>query len=166
MSTATATKNAKAAAPAATEVKISDAVNTLAGIYEKGIKIEDGKAVFEDGLIDNNLPEDVSVAQIKRMQKVRGEIVAAATLALSRKSMPVLAKNKALERIEGQFKIGNDKVDLGFERQREFNDGKGGKILKHGYVSIGYTATGATNAGEFKKVRQVISDEAKSLFGS
>lgn len=169
MTTATASKTAAPAkndkAPAAAPA-ISEAVKTLANIYEKGIAVaKDGTVTVEEGLIENNLPEDLSLAQIKRVQKHRGEVVAALSLALSHAALPVMGKNKELAKVETSVKIGNDKLDLALEREREFNDGKGGKLLKHGYLSVGYTATGATNAGEFKKVRAQIADEAAALFG-
>lgn len=165
MSTATATKPDKKKAETTSEIKVSEAVNTLAGIFETGIKVEkDGNVTVEDGLIENNLPEDLSMAQIKRVQKHRGEVVAALTLAVSRKALPVLNKNKDLDKVHTSVKIGGDKLDVAIERQREFNDGNGGKVMKYGYASIGYTASGATNAGDFKKVRAIVADEAKALF--
>lgn len=167
MTTATANKNAaKTDNKDKTAPVISEAVKTLSGIYEKGITVaKDGTPQIADGLIEDNLPEDMSIATIKRSQKVRGEVVAALSLALANKGLPVMAKNKELDKVAASFKFGNDKIDLAVEREREFNDGNGGKLKKFGYLSVGYTATGATNAGEFKKVRAVIADEAQTLFG-
>lgn len=165
MSTATANKTASKT-DAAGEVKIGDAVKTLAGIFEKSITVaKDGAVTIEDGLIEANLPDDLSMAQIKRMQKHRGEVVAALSLALANKALPVMGKNKDLDKVHTSVKIGGDKLDLSLDRSREFNDGNGGKITKFGYLGVGYTATGATNAGEFKKVRTHIAEEARSLFG-
>lgn len=165
MTTATATKNA-AAKTDKPAVQISEAVQTLAGIYQKGLTVaKDGTVSVEDGLIENNLPENLDLATIKKVQKHRGEVVAAMSLALSRAAMPVIAKNKDLDKVHTSVKIGGDKLDVAIERNREFGDGNGGKVQKAGYISIGYTATGATNAGEFKKVRAVIADEAAELFG-
>lgn len=166
MSTATATKTGKKSDAPVTEHKYSDAVKTLAEIYKPGISFaKDGTPTIADGLIESNLPEDVTMAQIKRGQKVRSEIVSALSLAMWEKGKGVLTENPELPRIEASFKFGNDKIDLGLERQREFNDGSGGKVVKYGHLSVGYTATGATNAGDFKKVRTAISDEAQKLFG-
>lgn len=167
MTTATATKPAAKNNDAATKpTGPSEAIKTLASIYETGITVaKDGTPQIADDLIENNLPDDMPLATLKRSQKVRGEVVAALGLALSNKGLPVLAKNKELDKVAASFKFGGDKIDLAIEREREFNDGKGGKLKKQGYLSVGYTATGSTNAGEFKKVREYISSEAATLFG-
>jgi hypothetical protein len=165
MTTATATK-APAKNTDKPAVVVGDAVKALAAVFQTGITVaKDGTVSLADGLIENNLPDDLTIGQIKKVQKHRGEVVAALSLALSHKALPLMDKNKELEKISTSIKIGGDKLDLAIEREREFNDGSGGKLKKYGYLSVGYTATGATNAGEFKKVRQVIADEAASLFG-
>lgn len=151
---------------------VSEATNTLGGVFAKSMRVEkpegDSKElniVIDGDLVADNLPDDVTLASIKRHQKLRGEMIAAGTLALAQVGLPALKKNKDAEKVHLSFKFGNDKIDLVQEREREFNDGQGGKIKKYGYVSLGYTATGATNAGEFKKARQIAAAEAEKLFG-
>lgn len=166
MTTATATKAPAKNDNGTTEIKVSEAVKNLAGVFEKSMKVDkDGTVTIDGDLIADNLPPELSMADIKRVQKHRGEVVAAAVLALGNKALPVMGKNKDLEKVSTSFKLGSDKIDLAIDREKQFNDGKGGKLTKHGYVSVGYTASGATNAGEFKKVRQIIADEAATLFG-
>ncbi|WJJ55184.1 hypothetical protein [Xanthomonas phage RTH11] len=165
MTAATATKK-NDSATAQPEIKISETVKSLSDVFAKSMKVEkDGTVVIEGDLVNDNLPTDLDAATIKRVQKHRGEVVAAATLALAQHGMKHLGKNKDADKVSVQFKIGQDKVDLAFERSREFNDGKGGKVTKHGYVSLGYTAAGATNTGDFKKAREQISREAAEIFG-
>lgn len=161
----------KAAAEKATPM-VSEAVNALGKVFAKSLKVvkREGDAreldvEIEGDLVADNLPDDVSVASIKRHEKIRSEMVAAGVRALTEVGLPALKKNKDAEKVHMSFKFGNDKIDLALEREREFNDGQGGKIKKYGYVSLGYTATGATNAGEFKKARQMAASEAEKLFG-
>lgn len=163
MTTATATKADKAdtALP-----QNSEAVKALASVFAKSITVEkDGTIKIEGDLVADNLPEELDLATIKRVQKHRSEVLAAAALALGEKGLPYLKKNKDAESIPLEFKIGADKVGLNLERSREFNDGKGGKLVKHGYISMSYTASGAGNSGELKKARQRIGDEASTMFG-
>lgn len=165
----TATKSApKAAATAAdaTDHKISAAVTTLSSLYAPSISVaKDGVVTIDGDIIHDNLPAEQSLASIKAHQKLRGEIVAALTDAAGPKAFQAMAKNKDLDRVVLSTKLGNDKIELAFERNREFGDGKGGKVVKHGYVNLGYTVSGATNAGDFKKVRAKLGDEAAKLFG-
>lgn len=166
MSTATATKNEKKTETVKAEPKISEAVHTLAKVFTGYMKADkDGAVVVSDNMVEDNLPEDLSVAIIRRVQKHRAEVVAAAALALSEVGLPVLKKNKDVEKAHTNFKIVGDKVELAIDREREIGDDKGGKVQKAGYLSLSYTATGATNAGEFAKVRKHISNEATALFG-
>lgn len=165
MTTATATK--AAAKPAETTTpQVSEATQALANVFAKSMTIEkDGTVKIEGDLIGDNLPAELDIATIKRVQKHRSEVLAAAALALGEKGLPYLKKNKDADGVELTFKIGADKVGLNLERSREFNDGKGGKILKQGYIAMSYTASGAGNSGELKKARQRVGDEAAALFG-
>lgn len=163
----TATKPAKtAAANDAVEYKISEATNTLGSLYAKHLTVnKDGSVAIEGDVVHDNLPEDMTLASIKAHQKYRGQVVAALTAGLGEKALPILAKNPGLDKVTMSTKFGNDKIELSVERSREFGDGKGGKVVKPGYVNLGYTVSGATNAGEFKNVRARLGDEAKKLFG-
>ncbi|QVD49088.1 hypothetical protein LUCX_18 [Xanthomonas phage vB_XciM_LucasX] len=164
MSTATATKKTPAAAT--TEVKISDAVRTLADLVSTQITIDkDGVATVPADFYESTLPENLTIQQVKAVQKHRGEVVSAVALALGEKALPIMKKNTGLDKATVGFKVGNDKSEVAVHRSREFGDGKGGKVTKYGYTTIEYTASGATNAGDFKKVRQHTSDEFAKAFG-
>ncbi len=162
MTTATATKTDKVDAKPA----ISETVQALANVFKKSMTVEkDGTVKIEGDLIADNLPTDLTMADIKRVQKHRGEVVAAATLALGDLALTHMKKNKDSNQVTAAIKLGSDKVELAVDRSREFNDGKGGKLTKFGYVSVGYTASGATNAGEFKKARAFVADQYAETFG-
>ncbi len=163
MSTATATKTTDKTAD---KPVISEATQALANVFKKSMSIDkDGTVKIEGDLVADNLPTDLTMAEIKRVQKHRGEVVAAATLAIGELSLAHMKKHKDINQVAVAFKLGHDKVELAVDRSREFNDGKGGKLLKHGYVSVGYTASGATNSGEFKKARAIVADQYASEFG-
>lgn len=164
MTTATATKTAD---KADAKPVISEAVTALASVIKKSMTIEkDGTVKIEGDLVADNLPPDLTMADIRKVQKHRGEVVAATTIALGDLALAHMKKNKDANQVSVAFKVGNDKLELGVDRSREFNDGKGGKLTKFGYVSVGYTASGATNAGEFKKARAHVADQYAEVFGS
>lgn len=154
---------------AATEVKkstLSDATQSLADVIATSISKVSAEGVEGlDNIVEANLPPDLTMAEIKKVTKYRNQIIAATVDAARQKVLPVMAKDKDLTRVPISYKFGDDKVEMALEREREFNDGKGGKIKKYGYMNLSYTAKGTTNAGEFKKARQTLSDEAASLFG-
>ena len=163
MTAATATKNADADAK---PVALNDATQALADVIAKSITVaKDGTTSIDGDIVEANLPPDLTMADIKRVSKYRGQIVAATVDALRQTALPVMGKNKDIERVPVSFKFGDDSVDMTLERKREFNDGKGGKLVKHGYINLSYAAKGTSNAGEFKKARQRLSDEASALFG-
>lgn len=161
MTAATATK------PAADKaITLNDATQSLADVIAKSIKVaKDGTTTIDGDIVEANLPPDLTMADIKKVSKYRGQVIAATVDALRQTALPVLGKNKELERVPVSFKFGDDSIDMTLERRREFNDGKGGKLVKHGYVNLGYTAKGTSNSGEFKKARQRLADEAAALLG-
>ncbi len=158
-----------AATATATEVKksaLSDATQSLGDIIAKSVTKVSAEGVEGlDNIVEENLPPDLTMAEIKKVTKYRNQIIAGTVEGARQSVLPEMAKNKDLTRVPISFKFGDDKIDMAVEREREFNDGKGGKIKKYGYVNLSYTAKGTTNAGEFKKARQRLSDEAATLFG-
>lgn len=165
MSTATAEKKT-AEGQAKTVIGLNEANQALANAIAASITVNsDGTVVNDSDIVEANLPPDMTLADIKKHQKYRGQIMAAATDALRQKGLSVLAKNKDLDRVTMGFKFGDDQVELAVKRSQTFNDGKGGQITKYGYTSLGYTAKGTGNSGEFKKARDRLSDEAAKLFG-
>lgn len=160
------TATAKKAATAVPSFALNDATQNLADVIAKSMTVsKEGSVELDGDIVEANLPPDLTIQDIKKVSKYRGQIVAATVDALRQKVLPVMGKNKDLERVPVSFKFGDDSVGMILERQREFNDGKGGKILKKGYVNLSYTAKGTANSGEFKKARQRLSEEAEKLFG-
>lgn len=168
MSAATAEKKTEAK----NEIKApSDAIQALAAAIgstmtttiEKGAT--EAQVTLSGDPTEANLPEDLTMAQIKRTQDYRTHLVAAGSLANAQAGLKLMEKNKDLNTVSTSFKFGNDTIETTIHRQKEFNDGKGGKLVKPGYISASVTAKGVNNTGELAKVRNQISNEAKSLFG-
>jgi hypothetical protein len=165
MSTATETKKTTKAAAEDNPHGISDTVVSLAKLMQQSGELKDGKFELSADFVKDNLPPDVSEASFKRHSQVRAEFIAAGALALSNVAGQDFKKHKDHDTASLRFKLGRDTVDVDYDRVREFNDGKGGKVKKLGHVSVGFTAAGATPTGDLGKVRKHSNDEATRLFG-
>lgn len=165
MSTATAKKPATATAAAAEIVGMSDAGQALADLFASTMTVQGATITRDSDPVEANMPPELSTALIKKMQKFRGQVIAAETDALRQKALPEMAKDPSIKSISTSLKFGDDTIDIALERSREFNDGKGGRLVKNGYVNLSYTAKGTSNSGDFKKARTRLSDEATKLFG-
>ena len=164
MSTATAKK--PATAPAAVDtVALSEAGQALADLFAGTMTVKGATITRDSDPVEANMPPELSTALIKKMQKFRGQVIAAETDALRQKALPEMAKDASIKSIHTSLKFGDDTIDIALERSREFNDGKGGRLAKNGYINLSYTAKGTSNAGDFKKARTRLSEEATALFG-
>lgn len=165
MSTATETKKTAKADDAANPHNISDPTLSLSKLMQQSGELKDGKLELPADFVKDNLPPDVSETSFKRHQTVRAEFIAAGAHALASLTGPAMKKDKALDSTSLRFKLGRDTVDVDYDRRREFNDGKGGKIEKFGHVSVGFTAAGSNPTGDLGKVRKYANEEASRLFG-
>jgi hypothetical protein len=169
MSTATATASKKTTSTSAESkapAALKEGTQALANAIAASLSVaNDGTITFDGDVVEANLPPDLTIADIKKTQKYRTDLIAASVDALRQKALPVMGEHKEIERIEAAFKFGDDQVEVGVRRSQTFNDGKGGQVMKQGHVVIGYTAKGTGNSGEFKKARDLLAAEAATLFG-
>lgn len=165
MSTATETKKTAKAAAEDNPHGISEPVLSLSKLIQQSGELKDGKFELNADFVKDNLPPDITEASIKRHQSFRAELIAAGAHALATVAGADFKKHKDHSAASLRFKLGRDTIDVDYDREREFNDGKGGKIKKLGHVSVGFTAAGATPTGDLGKVRKHSNDEAARLFG-
>ena len=166
MTTATAPKKTTDKPAAKDPTALKDHTQALANAIASSLSVaKDGTISITGDIVEDNLPPDLTMADIKRVSKYRTDIIAAGVDALRQTGLPVMGKNAELERIELNFKFGDDPVGLSAKRSQTFNDGKGGQIIKKGHVVVAYTAKGTGNSGEFKRARELFAAEATALFG-
>lgn len=130
MSTATETKKSSKAAAEDNVHGISDTVLSLSKLMQQSGEYKDGKLELGADFVKDNLPPDVTEASMKRHTQVRTEWIAAGAHALASVAGPDFKKHKDHNTASLRFKLGRDTVDVDYDREREFNDGKGGKIKK------------------------------------
>lgn len=129
--------------------KVKPAVDALATILESGATIgESLSPIFASDAYEANLPPDlgVTMAQVIALHKYDNNFLAASGLAFGRLSNKQMVDNPTLERTEAEIKIGADKVDLAYLRQREVSDGNGGRKIQYGATVIKYRKTVHLNA--------------------
>lgn len=165
MSTATETKKTTKAAADDNVHGISEPVLSLSKLIQQSGELKEGKFELNADFVKDNLPPDITEASIKRHQAFRAELIAAGAHALATVAGQDFKKHKDHTAASLRMKLGRDTIDVDYDREREFNDGKGGKIKKLGHVSVGFTAAGATPTGDLGKVRKHSNDEAARLFG-
>lgn len=164
MSAAATEKKTEIKAPSDAILALAKAIGTtMTTNVEKGAA--EAQVTLSADPTDANMPEDLTMAQIKRTQDYRTHLVAAGSLANAEAGLKLMDKNKELNSVTTSFKFGNDTIETTVHRQKEFNDGKGGKLVKQGYISASVTAKGVSNSGELAKVRNQVNAEAKKLFG-
>jgi hypothetical protein len=100
---------------------------------------------------------------VERVQAFGNEIVSAAGLALGEVGIDHFKKHKGVDSLALGFAAGKDKVELSFDRQRQFPDGKGGQLTRNGVLSAKWSVAGASNKGSFKKVREHLAERAAAV---
>lgn len=149
--------------------------NIPAHIQELAAKIE-GKLVIDEQtgvagaldkeLVESMLPEGITLASIKSHQIAALDIADAASLALVRKALPVLEKNKDLDRVSlAKTRIGHDSFAAEALRQRKSRNPKTGEeIIKHGVLVASYNSGIGAKRGNFAKIAEAFNTEATSVF--
>lgn len=131
-----------------------------------------GLKVLKDGTVEK--PEELfekflegsghTLADIKKGQAIVGDFATALGNALGQQGLAVMAKDKSIEIIATEVKVGNDKIGAQLNQKQDVPDGKGGQTTIYGNLSMKYTAMGASNSrGEMKKVRTSLRNQAAKI---
>ncbi len=111
------------------------------------------------------LPENVTEEQVVRIRNHDTNFVAATNLAFGEESIPVLKKNKEIDSTNIHVDmLGKSHVAVEFNRKQSFPNMKekgGDPIVKYGTVSIEVHHAAGHNAGELKKVKNFLKEEAE-----
>lgn len=119
-----------------------------------------------------NLPEDITVEQIKTINKYNTEFTAAAGLAFGEVAVGVLKKNKDLDRANLTIPtVDRDTINMTFDRSKTYNDrsdgaAAGATVEKFGVLRVGFDQYAARGSvGELGKVRKSLAEQARKSFG-
>ena len=159
----------------ATAVELKEDTVNLGKIIKGTVKIEVsendpsmGLAIFEPDTYSKNLPEDISVETIEKLQRHDSLFASASNLAFGEACIDFAKKHPKIERISGTIPtVGKDNFELDFRRQAEYpklNGAPGEKTVKHAVVTIGHNTYSTRPVGELKKVKTYLADlGAKAL---
>lgn len=150
------------------KIALKDEIVSLAAKLEKEITLDkkSGVGSAKDDLYESNLPEDLTMAEVKKVSDYNTSFAAAGTLAFGNLSVAAMAGNKSLETTSIDIKMGvKDNLAIGVARTKEYANRLGGAdeiIVKHGEVTVGYKVRAGKNAGQLKAARQQIAELAAS----
>jgi hypothetical protein len=102
---------------------------------------EDGSPVLAADAYERNLAEGLTLEGRKAYEKNDNVFICASALAFGELSTDKMVANKDLEQTAARVTMGTANLDLGFKRSVEVSDGKGGRQVNQGAVSVKYRAT-------------------------
>lgn len=144
----------------------------LAGKVKEGLTIDNKTGIITaiPDLYTRLLPETVTKETIEALQAHNTRMVSATTLAVGEIAMPVLKKNKELEEASLKLSmVGKDAMNVTLARSRQVpsrnEDGTTGTQTKYGSVSVSIDEYSTGPRGDFKKVKQFLSEQAMTAFG-
>jgi len=156
-------------------MSINENVAVLAGkimaslVYDaetSSIKEEKKNSIFEA-----NLPQDLTMEVVKKVEGYKTEFVSAATYAIGQLAQKEIMADKKLNRIEATLAVGGDQLAVDYERSKQYAcalPGKGTeggeKITKFGVTTVAYTTKAGHNGGQLKIVRKELNELAAAAF--
>lgn len=154
--------------------EVKQHVQDMAKVLKKGMKVGDGGAITSEAdLYEQTLPEDLPMDTVKRVYGHTEDVVAAMTLATGQLGAEALKKNKKLDSVSSEMKIGkHGDISVGYLRSqtttvRNPSDPSqpARDVTKYGVTVPRVRTYAGKNRGELKKVRTQLSEEAEKLFG-
>lgn len=155
--------------------EVSQRVKDLAKSLKGEMTLKDGGAfVFKDEktAYENTLPEHLNMKTVDEVYKHNEDVTAALTLATGELGADALKKNKKLDGVTSELKIGKHAdISVGYLRSQEqripnFQDKSKPpeKVTRYGVTTTRIRTFAQKNKGELKKVRTQLSEQAEKLF--
>lgn len=120
---------------------IKDIVRTVAdNLKSDATYAEDGSPVLAADAYERNLAEGLTLEGRKAYEKNDNTFICAAALAFGELSTDKMVTTKELEQTAARVSMGGSNLDLGFKRSVEVSDGKGGRQINPGAVSVKFRA--------------------------
>lgn len=145
------------------KTNVSELATQLKAQMELGangvVTYKDPKTVYA-----TTLGEDLTMDQVNALHTHRDNVIAAQGLAVGQLAMEAFKKDKGLTQLSVEMKAGKDVMSSSIAKEKEYNDGKGGKITNYGVLSTRYEANGAGKRGQLKVVRDSLMAQAKDIW--
>ena len=104
---------------------------------------------------------ELTVESFKLHETHRANLIAAAGLAAGEIGLEAMKKDKKLEQVTFEMPVLKDSISVALQRSKEFPNAQGGDpIQKFGVLTSKYVVDANGNKGEYKKVRQHLSNLA------
>lgn len=140
----------------------------LSSTLKTGMSVgDDGVIKTEAGLYEKTLPEGLDMDTVKKVYGHTEDLTAALTLATGDLGEEVLKKNKKLDSVSSELKIGKHaEINVGYLRsqQRPKSVQDRTMVTQYGVTTARVKTFAQKNRGELKKVRTMLSDRATGLF--
>lgn len=144
--------------------KINENVTKLAEVIKGGLKIgAEGVAEVSPELFEKTLEgTELTVDQFKNTMAHRDNLIAATGLALGELGVEHFKNHKDATQVSVEIPVLKDSVAAVFQREKEVQTapGSGETKTNYGFLRTSYTAVGAANKGELKKVKTHLAEMA------
>lgn len=148
-----------------TDVKFKELTVVTAATLKGGMKVgAEGVIELSADLYETTLPEGKTMAELKEYHDHRDMIVAAASLAAGELSVDYFKANKDAQQVSVSLPIYKDNLNVVVQRSKDLPASTylpEGKTV-YGSLRANYTANGAVNRGELKKVKTHLSALAEA----
>lgn len=145
-------------------------IKDLAKTIKAGMKLGDGGAITtEADLYERTLPEDLSMETVSKVYGHTTDVVAAMTLATGELGAEALKKNKKLDSVSSEMKIGKHAdISVGYLRSKTStvrNPADPSQppkdVTKYGVTDVRLRTYAQKNRGDLKVVRNFLSENAE-----
>ena len=149
--------------------EISDIVTSLAATLKGDMSMEDGGVITLKGdAFESTLPDGLSMSDFNAANGHVENVVAALTLATGQMGEGAMKKNKSLESVSSEMKLGkHGSISVGYVRNQEGTKSPTDRtpVTRHGIATTRLvTIASKSNRGQLKKVRSYLSSHAAEMF--
>lgn len=147
-----------------TTVTPSEKIQDIAAKFRKGLKVEGSSVSADKDVIDSVLPENISLGLIKDVQNTLKDLTAGFNLAVGEIGLEAFKKDKKLDQVSGEVKVGHDSIGSVFKRVNEGrNPTNGETVTTYGYLRPYYTTNAGANKSDLAKVRKHLAERGAAL---
>lgn len=148
--------------------QLKETTLALAKRFKDESDIKDGGVIeTPKGLYEDTLPEDLPIDLVNKVMAHNESVVAAFTQATGDIGEETLKKNKDLDSVSANMKLGKfGTVDANYQRSVTGPKSVADRtpVTRHGVTQVKVKTFAGKNSGELKKVRDSLRERADGLF--
>lgn len=144
--------------------EVQELANKLQPVVAEALKTGADAALGEEAF-NNNLPEDITIDVVKRVQKIELDFVDALALATSEASIELMSSDKKRDIHSVTAKVGTSDAKIDFRRSRDVKSPSTGEAMTvYGNLSAGLVSGIGAKRGNYAKIKTAMAAKAKSVF--